>query len=88
MDVLKVPNDSFYKYNSYKSTGQLIPKCRSEAMKQKRASIRSKIHMLAKQIYQLRDDAQVDAYNLRTLANKADVLIDQANTSLKKIEYT
>lgn len=57
MNELKVPSSNCSQFNSYKSTGELIPKCRSEALKQKRASIRSKINMLAKEIYQLKYDA-------------------------------
>lgn len=61
--------------NQYRSTSDLLPKCRAEALRDKRAAARNKINLIARQLYELKYDHEWQEQQLQRLVAKGEDLM-------------
>jgi hypothetical protein len=59
-------------FNQHRSTTDLLPKSRAEARKAKQQAARSKLNLIARQLYELKYDHEWQEQQLRTLLHHGD----------------
>jgi predicted RNase H-like nuclease (RuvC/YqgF family) len=70
----------------HRSTSDLLPKCRSEAQRARQAAARSKLNLIARQLYDLKYDHEWEQRQLQMLQQRGDSLEKEVCAGMGRVK--